>query len=124
MVQYNGGWYVKNLQRDIVGIIDSNGTEGVKYSYDAWEKVMSSSGSKAGTLGKVNPFRCRGYVYDEESGLYYLRNRYYNPEWGRFLNADVVSEDFIIQRVDNCYCNPNRIDPEESGGKVPRRIHV
>ena len=91
MVEYNGEWYgyVKNLQGDIVGIVDSNGTEVVKYSYDAWGKVMSTSGSKGGTLGKANPFRYRGYVYDEETGLYYLRSRYYNPEWGRFLNADV-----------------------------------
>ena len=90
MVEYNGVWYgyVKNLQGDIVGIVDSNGTEAVKYSYDAWGKVMSISGSKGGTLGKANPFRYRGYVYDEETELYYLRSRYYNPEWGRFLNAD------------------------------------
>lgn len=36
----------------------------------------------------VNPFRYRGYYYDTETGLYYLQSRYYNPEWGRFLNAD------------------------------------
>ena len=42
----------------------------------------------ASTLGTLNPFRYRGYVYDEETGLYYLRSRYYNPEWERFLNAD------------------------------------
>lgn len=39
-------------------------------------------------LGTVNPFRYRGYVYDEETALYYLENRYYNPEWKRFINAD------------------------------------
>ena len=37
----------------------------------------------------VNPFRYRGYYYDSELELYYLQSRYYNPEWGRFLNADV-----------------------------------
>ena len=42
----------------------------------------------AETLGRRNPFRYRGYVYDEDSGLYYLRSRYYDPELGRFLNAD------------------------------------
>ena len=35
-----------------------------------------------------NPFRYRGYVYDGETGLYYLRSRYYNPARARFLNAD------------------------------------
>ena len=44
----------------------------------------------AGTLGTVQPFRYRGYVYDEETRLYYLRSRYYNPNLGRFVNADRV----------------------------------
>ena len=48
----------------------------------------SKTGTLATTLGTLNPFRYRGYVYDEETGLYYLRSRYYNPEWGRFVNAD------------------------------------
>lgn len=42
----------------------------------------------ANTLGQHNPLRYRGYVYDRETGLYYLQSRYYNPEWGRFINAD------------------------------------
>ena len=42
----------------------------------------------AGTVGKVNPFRYRGYYYDNESGLYYLNRRYYDPQTGRFINAD------------------------------------
>ena len=118
MVEYNGVWYgyVKNLQGDIVGIIDNNGTEVVKYSYDAWGKVMSTSGSKAGTLGKANPFRYRGYVYDEETGLYYLRSRYYSPEWGRFLNADLmVGKNELLSNNVYCYCGNlpvNRIDKD------------
>ena len=41
-------------------------------------------------MGELNPFRYRGYVYDEETGLYYLRSRYYNPVWGRFISADAL----------------------------------
>ena len=51
---------------------------------------ISTGGALAETLGKVQPFRYRGYVFDEEPGLYYLRSRYYNPRWGRFVNADVI----------------------------------
>ena len=57
---------MKNLQGDIVGIVDSNGTEVVKYSYDVWGLPMfATEGSMASTLGKSNPLRYRGYVYDE-----------------------------------------------------------
>ena len=38
----------------------------------------------------MNPFRYRGYIFDEETGLYYLRSRYYNPNLCRFINADDV----------------------------------
>lgn len=60
----------------------------IEYKYDAWGKLLQTTGTYATTLGKLNPFRYRGYVYDEESGLYYLRNRYYNPELQRFINTD------------------------------------
>lgn len=40
----------------------------------------------------MQPFGYRGYVYDEETGLYYLRSRYYNPTWCRFVNADDTVE--------------------------------
>jgi RHS repeat-associated protein len=47
-----------------------------------------TTGTAASTLGVNNPLRYRGYVYDTETGLYYLQSRYYNPTWGRFINAD------------------------------------
>ena len=72
--------YVYNLQDGIVGVIDSTSVEVVKYTYDAWGKVLSTTGSLASTLGTVQPFRYWGDVYDVETGLYYLRSRYYNPE--------------------------------------------
>jgi len=80
--------YVYDLQGDVVGLLDSTGAKVVEYHYDAWGKKLYASGSLAGTLGKLNPFRYRGYVYDEETGFYYLRSRYYNPRWGRFVNDD------------------------------------
>ena len=89
-VNFNGETYtyLHNLQGDIVGIIDKSGDLVVEYKYDAWGRSISIAGLLAATLGKRNPFRYRGYVYDEESELYYLRSRYYNSEIGRFLNGD------------------------------------
>ena len=90
IVEFNGTRYayVHNLQGDIVAILDSNGTAVVQYKYDAWGKPISKTGTLASTLGTIQPFRYRGYVYDEETGLYYLRSRYYNVSNIRFLNAD------------------------------------
>ena len=90
MVTYNDVdyFYVYNLQGDVVALIDANGTQVVEYVYDAWGYPISKTGSLAATIGTLNPFRYRGYVYDEETGLYYLRSRYYNPVWKRFVNSD------------------------------------
>lgn len=85
--------YVKNLQGDIVAILDANGAVVVSYVYDAWGSPISCFGTMANTLGKLNPFRYRGYVYDEETGLYYLRSRYYVPGACRFLNIDSQMSD-------------------------------
>ena len=81
-------FYVKNAQGDVTGLVNASGTRVVTYTYDAWGNPLTTTGSMAATLGAQNPLRYRGYVYDTETGLYYLQSRYYNPSWGRFINAD------------------------------------
>lgn len=92
MVLFNGTAYayLYNLQCDVIALVDANGSKVVEYKYDAWGKPTSKSGSLANTLGTLNPFRYRGYIFDEETCLYYLRSRYYNPNLCRFINADDV----------------------------------
>lgn len=91
MLDYNGSKYsfIHILQGDIVGILDSNSTEVVKYMYDAWGKPIAKTGTMAATLGIFNPFRYRGYVFDEETGFFYLRSRYYNAYSSKFITVDV-----------------------------------
>ena len=90
VVVFNGTAYayLYNQQDDVIGLLDSNGTHMVSYTYDAWGKPISKTGTLASTLGTINPFRYRGYVYDEEAGFYYASSRYYDPEISRFINAD------------------------------------
>ena len=103
VVVYNGTAYayVKNLQGDIVAILDENGNTVASYGYDAWGAPLWCTGELAETLGKVQPFRYRGYVFDEETGLYYLRSRYYNPGWGRFANADALIDQNLYSYCKN-----------------------
>ena len=81
-------FYIRNGQGDIIGIINASGTQVVAYTYDAWGNPISTSGTLASTVGKSNPFRYRGYYFDEETGFYYLNSRYYDPATSRFINAD------------------------------------
>ncbi len=92
-LKYNGTdyFYVRNVQGDIIKIMDVNGDTQVQYNYDAWGYIQSVTGNLAATLGQANPYRYRGYRYDNETGLYYLQSRYYNSGWGRFINADDTS---------------------------------
>jgi len=89
-VTYNGTtyFYATNIQGDVLAIMDADEYTVVAYSYDAWGKLLSVTGSMASTLGALNPLRYRGYVYDTETGLYYVSSRYYDPEMGRWINAD------------------------------------
>ena len=90
-------YYKKNLQGDIIEIWGTeDGTDNhtfrclVKYVYDAWGNILQMNDTTDGwfKVGTANPFRYRGYYYDNESGFYYLQSRYYDPVTGRFLNAD------------------------------------
>lgn len=62
------------------------------------------------TVARLNPFRYRGYYFDRETGFYYLKGRYYDPQIGRFLNADNNFSNYNLFMY--CGNNPtNRIDP-------------
>lgn len=101
----------------ITGLIDANGTAVVNYRYDSWGILTGITGSMAGTLGKDNPYRFKGYYYDEETGMYYLKSRYYQPEICRFISADTtdvleIQEDFDDLNL-YTYCNNNPINWED-----------
>ena len=91
-VIYNGTayFYAVNLQGDVMAILDTDGEIVVSYDYDAWGNIRSVTGTMADTLGESNPLTYRSYVYDHETGLYYVSSRYYDPEIDRFINADVL----------------------------------
>ena len=123
-VTYNGVkyFYLKNAQGDITGLVNASGTQVVSYTYDPWGAPMSTDGTMAATLGAANPLRYRGYVYDTETGLYYLSSRYYNPVWGRFINADGYASRGQGFDGNNmfAYCNGNPLRYRDSSGMLPR----
>ena len=102
--------FVKNIQGDVLHIYDENGNKIQSYIYDAWGNITSTTGSMASTVGKMNPFRYRGYYYDEELGFYYLNSRYYDPKIGRFINADRQFNSNIFGLNLFAYCNNNPIN--------------
>ncbi|MHB1452994.1 MAG: RICIN domain-containing protein [Saccharofermentanales bacterium] len=109
-------YYVRNGQNDIIGILATGGSLVVSYLYDSWGRLISTTGTLATTIGVINPYRYRGYRYDVETGLYYVTSRYYDPNIGRFLNADVMVSSGASLLGTNmfayCYGNPvNLSDP-------------
>ena len=123
-LEYNGTKYayVKNLQGDVIRIITDTGATVVEYKYDAWGNILSVTGSLASTLGATNPFRYRGYYYDIESGWYYLNNRYYDPQVGRFINADGVIAGVgggISDYNLFAYCFNNPVNMQDHNGNWP-----
>lgn len=112
---YNGVkyYYLKNAFEDIIGILDENFNVVVNYSYDSWGKPISVTDSNGNeitdtnNLAFINPFRYRSYYYDNETGLYYLNRRYYNPEWGRFINPDIYVDTNQDSNSTNMYVYTN-----------------
>ena len=127
-VVYNGVKYryVHNLQGDVVGILDAAGNLVVEYRYDAWGKPLSITGSLAGTLGKRNLFRYRGYVYDEENNLYYLKNRYYCATISKFINADSEIGTNVVPLAHGlwAYCRNNPVCYYDPNGKDPWHLII
>jgi RHS repeat-associated protein len=78
----------------------------VSYTYDAWGKPISKTGTLANTLGKLNPFRYRSYAYDEETGLYYLQSRYYSPLTTCIYKTELVIEETQYEAIQNIQVQP------------------
>ena len=81
-------YVMTNVFGDVVSIHNANGTKVASYEYDAWGNVMAMTDTTGIGIAAINPIRYRGYYYDSETGLYYLSSRYYDPQVGRFINAD------------------------------------
>ena len=125
-MKYNGSTYIyrKDVQGNIIALLDSNGRIVVKYAYDAWgyHTVYDSNGNintDANFIGNINPFRYRSYYYDTETKLYFLKTRYYDPEVGRFISPDSIEyldPDTINGLNLYAYCNNNPISNVDPNG--------
>ena len=70
-----------------------------------------------------NPFRYRSYYYDFETNLYYLNSRYYDPQLGRFVNADDISTLDVSKITLNglnlyAYCLNNPVNEIDENGYI------
>ena len=114
-------YYLYNGQRDVIGLYNASGNVVVEYTYDAWGKLLNTTGSLAGTVGAKNPYRYRSYHYDTENGLYRLRSRYYSPEIERFVNGDSVDNLGASGTITGyslfSYCENNPVKYVDSEGK-------
>ena len=125
-VKHNGNTYLyrRNAQGDIIALLDNNGVVVVKYVYDAWGNhstvVLDSTCTE---LSQLNPFRYRGYYYDTETGLYFLKTRYYDPITGRFVTIDDLS--YLDPETINglnlyAYCANNPVMAVDPEGTMPK----
>lgn len=124
-------YYLKNAQGDITHIVSAAGKKMVSFTYDVFGKrTVTYQATGSTTPGQIelltqmkadllNPFAYRGYCYDYDMGMYYLQSRYYDPNIGRFINADDTKYLNVTGTVLGCnlfaYCENdpvNKVDPK------------
>ena len=120
-------YFIRDNLRVITGLVDSEGKTVVNYSYNSWGKLLGITGSMAESLGKDNPYRYKGYYYDEETGMYYLKSRYYDPEICRFISADSVTVmiDSPMSLADKnlyAYCDNDPVNKKDEEGELPQFV--
>ena len=128
----SGAWdvyfYEKNLQGDIVSVYTEDRTLLVSYTYDAWGSFTATyHNGGALTSAAYNPFTYRGYYYDTETGLYYVSSRYYDPEIGRWINADNRISGVggsILGYNMFAYCMNNPVNMSDPTGSWPKWIET
>lgn len=108
-------YYITNLQGDVMYLVDAEGNTVASYEYDPYGNIVSTTGSMA----NINPLRYRGYYYDAELEMYYLQSRYYDPQIGRFINADSQFDTYAGALGCNlfAYCANNPIAYKDDTGE-------
>ena len=126
--------FVRNLQGDVIAAVNQDGEVVMEYSYDPWGNIeyhlneeYFSTEEEAKIFTALCPLTYRGYNYDFTTGLYYLQSRYYNPEWGRFLNCDDTSILLGTQGETHnanmfAYCSNNPINRVDYSGRDSTEI--
>lgn len=118
----NNYYFIRDINGVITGIINSNGDLVVEYEYDAFGQIMLISGILSDTIGSINNILYKGYYYDFEMKMFYLKARYYVPEWGRFLNSDdprllAFYSSLNVNRNLFAYCNNDPIQNMDENGQ-------
>ena len=119
----NDYYFVCNWRGDVIQIYNALGVLVGSYDYDAWGKVTENATS-ADTQGitETNPIRYRGYYYDTDTRLYYLKSRYYDPATRRFLNADgsdnLKPQSDLYDKNLYSYCDNNPTMCVDSDGNI------
>ena len=123
-IRYKGAdyYYIRDGLMCIIGLVDANGGAVVNYKYDSWGKLISITGSMSETLGKDNPYRFKGYYYDDETRMYYLKSSYYQPEICRFISADTIEvldcQGDLNDKNLYAYCDNNPVMRVDTGGQI------
>ena len=81
-------YYRKDALGNIERIIDSTGKTIVKYEYSVWGELIEEKEIENKKIVEDNPYKYKSYYYDKESGLYYLKSRYYSASLHRFISLD------------------------------------
>jgi len=108
-------YYLFDGLGSVSALTNAAGTLQARYQYDAWGNERQTAGSS------FNRFGYTGHEKDNETGLYYFKARFYDPDTGRFLNQDAYLGDIntppSLHRYLYAYANPTRYtDPT---GNVP-----
>ncbi|NCC86303.1 MAG: RHS repeat-associated core domain-containing protein [Clostridia bacterium] len=102
---FNDYYYMYNGHADVTALLSASGTVDAAYYFDAFGNVLNKTGSVK------NSILYAGYQYDEETGLYYINARMYDPAIARFVQEDTYRgnpNDPLSLNL-YAYCNNNPI---------------
>lgn len=120
-------YYVRDINGVIIGLLDEVGNFAVEYEYDSYGNILSITSDYGEISGLKNNILYKGYYYDFETKMYYLKSRYYVPEWCRYLNSDdprmlAFYSELTINRNLFIYCNNDPIQNTDENGQSVKKF--
>lgn len=120
-------YYRKDALGNIERIIDSTGKTIVKYEYSVWGELIEEKEIENKKIVEDNPYKYKSYYYDKESGLYYLKSRYYSASLHRFISLD-QTEYMEIGSITGLnlyvYCGNDPVNMADPEGCAPKWLQI
>ena len=120
-------YYATDANMNVTALLDTDGTVVERYVYDPYGRARVYSDDWSTQISwansKQNSMRYCGYYFDNETGLYHVRHRYYHATVGRWISRDPLAEILSNRTLNTLQLSSLHVLLDMSMERLPQNLY-